>query len=172
MLFSIRNKNNLYKKLCQAKDPKRKEELHKLYKTYKNHVINLSRRSKESYFKNLFEENKKNTYKIWQEIKILININTQTNYAPICLQIKDSIVTDSKVVANKFNNLFNSMASNIDSKIIQTKTNFQDTLKNPNENSFFIFPTTKEEIEDNIKLLNNDKKTGPNSIPTRILKQF
>ena len=169
---SIRQKNNLHKILCLAKDPKRKEELQKLYKAYKNHVTNLSRRSKESYFKNLFEENKKNTYKIWQEIKILININTQTNYAPICLQIKDSIVTDSKVIANEFNNFFNSIASNIDSKIIQTKTNFQDTLKNPNENSFFIYPTTKEEIEDNIKLLNNHKTTGPNSIPTQILKQF
>ena len=101
-----------------------------------------------------------------------ININSQTKYAPICLQIKDSIVTDSKVIANEFNNFFNSIASNIDSKIIQTKTNFQDTLKNPNENSFFIYPTTKEEIEDNIKLLNNHKTTGPNSIPTQILKQF
>ena len=161
----------MYKKLCRAKDPKRKEELHKIYKAYKNHVTNLSRRSKESYFKNLFEENKKNTYKIWQEIKILININTQTNYAPICLQTKDSIVTDSKVIANEFNN-FNSTASNIDSKIIQTKTNFQDTLKNPTENSFFTYPTTKEETEDNIKLLNNHKTTGPNSIPTQILKQF
>ena len=103
---------------------------------------------------------------------MLININTQTKYAPVRLQIKDSIVTDSKVIANKFNNFFNSIASNTDFKIIQTKTNFQDTLKNPNENSFFIYPTTKEEIEDNIKLLNNHKTTGPNSIPTQILKQF
>ena len=62
-------------------------------------------------------------------MKVLTNINTQTKYAPICLQIKDSIVTDSKVIANEFNNFFNSIASSIDSKIIQTKTNFQDTLK-------------------------------------------
>ena len=75
---SIRKKNNLYKRLCRAKDHERKEELHKQYKAYKNHVTNLSRRRKESYFKNLFEENKENTYKIWQEIKVLININTQT----------------------------------------------------------------------------------------------
>ena len=75
---SIRQKNNLHKILCLAKDPERKEELQKLYKAYKNHVTNLSRRSKESYFKNLFEDNKKNTYKIWQEIIALININTQT----------------------------------------------------------------------------------------------
>ena len=169
---SIRKKNNLYKKLCRAKDPERKEELHQPYKAYKNHATNLFRRSEESYFKNLSEENKKNTYKIWQEIKVLININTQTNYEPICLQIKDSVVTDSKVIANEFNSFFNSIASNIDFKIVQTKTNFQDTLKNPNEKSLFIHPTTKEQIQDNINLLNNYKTTGPNSIPTQILKQF
>ena len=108
---SIRKKNNLYKKLCRAKDPERKEELHKLYKAYKN------------------------TYKMWQEIKVLINtkinknINTQTKYAPICLQIKDSVVIDSKVIENECNNLFKSIASNIDSKTIQAKTNFLDNIK-------------------------------------------
>ena len=101
---------------------------------------------------------------------MLININTQTKYARICLQIKDSIVTDKKVIANEFNNFFNSIATKIDSKIMQRKTNFQETLKNPNENSFFIHPTTKEEIEDNIKLLNDYKTTGPNSIPIQTLK--
>ena len=34
----------------------------------------------------------------------------------------------------------------------------------------YIHPTTKKEIEDNIKLLNNHKTKGPNSIPTQILK--
>ena len=135
----------MYKKLCRAKNPERKEKLHKICKAYKNHdVTNFSRRSKESYFKNLFEENKENTYKIWQEIKVLININTQTKYAPIYLQIKDSVVTDSKIIANEFNSFFKLIASTIDYKIIQTKTNFQNTLKNPNKNSFSIRPLTKK----------------------------
>ena len=37
-------------------------------------------------------------------------------YVPICLQIKGSIVTDNKIIANKFNNFFNSIATKIDSK--------------------------------------------------------
>ena len=86
--------------------------------------------------------------------------------------MKDSIVTDNKFFANKFNNFFNSIATKIDSEIIQTKTTFQDTLKNPNEKSFFIHPTKKEEIEENSKLLIDHETTGPNSIPTQILKQF
>ena len=71
-------------------------------------------------------------------MKALININTQTKHAPICLQITDSIVTDGKVIANEFNNFFNLIASSIDAKIIHIKTNFQDTLKNPKENSIFM----------------------------------
>ena len=52
---SIRKKNNVYNKLCRPKGSERMEKLHKTYKAYKNHVINLSRRSKDSYSKNLFE---------------------------------------------------------------------------------------------------------------------
>ena len=104
--------------------------------------------------------------------KSVININIQTKYESICLQIQDSIARDNKVIANKFNKFFNYIAWKIDSKIIQTKNNFQDKLKNLNENSFFIHQETKEEIEDNIKLLNDNKTTGPNSFPTQIPKQF
>ena len=72
---------------------------------------------------------------------MLINANTQTKYALICLQIKDPIVTDKKIVWNKFNKRFNSVTSKIDSKIIQAKTNFQGTLKHPN------YKTTKQGIK-------------------------
>ena len=75
------------------------------------------------------------------------NINTQTKYAPICLQIKDSTVTDNKVLANKFNNFFNSITTIVDSKIIQTKTDFQDILKNPNENSCFIHQQQNKKLK-------------------------
>ena len=43
-------------------------------------------------------------------------------------------------------------------------------LKNFNDNSFFLTPTTAKEIEDIIGNLKLGKATGPNSIPTRILK--
>ena len=69
MTISIKKKNKLYKKFCRAKDPEKKSELHKQYKVYKNHITNLSRKSKDSHFKNFFEENKRNTFKICQRNK-------------------------------------------------------------------------------------------------------
>ena len=50
--------------------------------------------------------------------------------------------------------------------------NFSDNLKSPNEESFFMTPTTPEEISDLMQTLNSNKSTGPNSIPTSTLKKI
>ena len=168
---SIKKKNNL-NKFCRAKDSRKKEELHILYKAYKNLITNLSRRSKESHFKYLLEENKRNSFKIWQIIKEVININSQSRFSTNCLKIKDALVTDKDKIANEFNNFFNSIASKIDSKIVKTESKFHDSLNNPNEKTFFLNPTTAEEIEDHLKWLNGRKAVRINSIPTKILKTF
>ena len=43
-------------------------------------------------------------------------------------------------------------------------------LKPQTHNSFFLLPTSTEEIEEEISNLNVSKATGPFSIPTKILK--
>ena len=44
-------------------------------------------------------------------------------------------------------------------------------LKNPNNLTFFITPTTVEEVIDLISDLKASKSIGPSSIPTKIMKQ-
>ena len=44
--------------------------------------------------------------------------------------------------------------------------------KNPNEKTFFLKPTTKEEVEDHLKLKKENKAIGLNSVPTKIFKSF
>ena len=45
-------------------------------------------------------------------------------------------------------------------------------MTNPSENTFFLRPTAPDEVEDIIKTLNIGKSLRPNSIPTKLLKQF
>ena len=47
-----------------------------------------------------------------------------------------------------------------------------DYLCNPNENSFYLSLSCKEDIEDIISTIRTDTACGPSSIPTRILKGF
>ena len=55
---SIHVKNMLHHKFCKSKDEERKAELHSRYKTYKNLLVKLTRKSKDSHYKKFFEENK------------------------------------------------------------------------------------------------------------------
>ena len=64
----------LHHKFCKSKDEERKAELRSRYKTYKNLLVKLTRKSKDSHYKKFFEENKLNALKIWEGIKSLINV--------------------------------------------------------------------------------------------------
>ena len=62
------------------------------------------------------------------------------------------------------------IASDIDSKIIHTNTNYKDYLKGSILNSFFLKPATVKEVISVINEMKTSKSTGPNSIPTHTLK--
>ena len=53
-----------------------------------------------------------------------------------------------------------------------SKQTFQNYLKNPTRNSLSIKPVTKKEIQQEVKLLKNNKAIGPQSIPTKLFKTF
>ena len=53
-----------------------------------------------------------------------------------------------------------------------TNKNYTDYLTNPSEKTFFLRQTTPDETEDIIKTLSVGKWLWPNSIPTKLLKQF
>ena len=74
MLTSIRNKNKIYNKFCKAKDQERKDSLYQQFKNYRNILSNLTKKSKENYYKEYFQENKNNFIKAWQGIKDIILI--------------------------------------------------------------------------------------------------
>ena len=45
-------------------------------------------------------------------------------------------------------------------------------MKNPTRNILSIKPITKEEIQQEVKLLKNSKALGPQSTPTKLFKTF
>ena len=55
-------------------------------------------------------------------------------------------------------------------KLFPTKKHFSNYLKDPITDTFFISPTTPEEVYKSIQELQVNKSSGPISIPTKILK--
>ena len=110
--------------------------------------------------------------KVWESIRSIINVKNEKFSNNISLNIDNEIITDDLTNSNHFNNFFTSVAKNLVNKIPKTPKSFNSYLKNPNENSFFLSPITKEDVEDILRTLKTYKTAGPGSVPTRILKDF
>ena len=81
-------------------------------------------------------------------------------------------IRDQKHIAEHFNNFFTSIGKKLQKKIPSTKKHSPSFLKNPNNLTFFITPTTVEEINDLISDLKASKSTGPCILPTKIIKHL
>ena len=85
ILTSIKAKNRLYRKFSPSKDEAIKTDLHNKFKNYRKHLNKITRLSKANYYRNFFEENKKNMLKTWNGIKQIINIDKKSTKRINCI---------------------------------------------------------------------------------------
>ena len=97
---------------------------------------------------------------------IFSNNSTRSN---ISLESEGKITSDSKTVSKSFNNFFTNIAEELRTKIPYSRHHFSKWLTNPNANSFFISPTSLDEVLAIINTLGG-KANEPNSIPVPILR--
>ena len=170
ILQSIKQKNVLYRKFIRTKDLTKRELLLQDFKIYKNTIHKLTRINKSEYYKHYFEEHKNNSKKTWDGIRSIISLKTNSHKQIRSININNKTESNSKIMAETFNNFFVTIASDIDSKIIHTNTSYKDYLQGSVLNSFFLKPASETEVISVINEMKTNKSTGPNSIPTQILK--
>ena len=126
--------------------------------------------NRKRHYQKYFEENKKNSRALWQGIHdIVYSKKSKKNNTPSSLLIDGKTITNPKDIAESFNNFFTCIGAKLQSNIPSTRRHYFDYLKHPNPETFFISPTTPDEIKNIIKSLKSSKCVGPNSIPTKIL---
>ena len=167
---SMKIRDNIYKTFFKAKEPNLKKQLYEKYKLYRNQIVTLTRVCKENYYQSFLENTKTNSKKIWSSIRsIMKNTKANNKYS---LLINKALTTNEKDIANHFNTFFTSIAQKLVKKIPPTPNNFKSSLKNQNERSFFIGPVDIQETENIISSLQENKASGPNSLPIKMLKTF
>ena len=107
LINSISKRDRLYKiwkgtqtKRCTTGDPRLQEQ----YRKYRNMLSNLIKMSKQNYYSEQFERASGNMKKTWSIINYLKGKN-QTS-SSFCIKEGSSVITDEKIVANKFNKHF------------------------------------------------------------------
>ena len=148
------------------------EKLEKQFKTLKQKIFNITRSSKKLHYKRYFEENSDNIKKLWEGVnEIIKNRPRQTNRINL-IQNNGKNITDEKHIANEFNDFFSGVAGKLLIKRkFPGKKLFTKYLSRVNQNTCYLSPIIVSEIVSIIQSLDNNKSIGPNSIPTKILKQ-
>ena len=105
-------------------------------------------------------------------IKEIINVKTKNDVTINSLIIGEAITTNAKLIGNHINTFFTSVATKLNEKIVKAKKPFSHYLGQITDETIFLSPTTPADIESLIIYIKPNKAIGPNSIPTKILKEF
>ena len=169
ILTSMKIRDDLFCDYLNTDLPDLKAFLRGRYKFYRNRIVSLCRLSKKLHYSKFFLHNSGNLRKLWQGVREIISSSSSSSC--ISLNIDDTLSSNPKEVSETFNDFFTTIAGNIRSKIPFTRHHFSEWLKdeNRNPNSFFMVPTTPDEVSAVLKTLNDNKATGPSSIPYPII---
>ena len=99
---SISIKNKLFSDYINKKDLSQKTELHIKYKSYRNMLSTLMKKSKQNYFTKFFENNLKNLKNTWKGIKSIISMKISFSNSPTLLTFQNENTDNPERIANIF----------------------------------------------------------------------
>ena len=160
---SLKTKIKLYHKFIKQPSLSNKQ----IYSKYKNIFTKLCREAEITYFNNQFLINQKNSKKTWNLIKQ--NLNTHKTDSTISLIVNNTLTTDSSLIANKFNDYFNSSFSFNNNPLINLE--FKTYLGQPVINSLFLTDSDCYEITQIVNNFKNSISSGTDNISNFLLKK-
>ena len=140
------------------------------YKTYKNILTKVIRKSKNVYFRTIFEKNKKNIKENWKIVNKILGKHSDRKKVRNLI-VNEIKITDNKQIAEQFVNYFSTVATKLEQQIPPPDLSYS-TFFNPSQvNSFFIKPVTVNEC---IRIIGNLKnsKYDVNTVPVYLLKKY
>ena len=162
---SIATKNKLYLRSIKTKN----EVDFQTYKSYKTMLNRLMRKCEREHYESLMTKNKHNMRKLWMIIKDVINKKKSTTI-PCQFKIGEEIVTNKRVISNKFNDYFINIGSDLESKIPDQNIDPLNYIQHESQQSIFLNAANEDEVMRIVKDLKNTS-TGWDGIHSKVLKR-
>ena len=163
----IKIKNKLFHR--KKREPNNLE-IKRLYNLFRNRVNRELKKAKRNYYTKYFEVNSNNIKKTWEGIRSIINIKATKQSTISQIKVNSKVIKNQKEIVETLNNFFVNVGPNTDRNIpVNPKIKPEKYLKNRNQLNFLIAHISNEEVLDIINQLEN-KSTGPQSIPIKLLK--
>lgn len=185
LIVSIRKRDAMHMKIKRLENlsgtninNKELKELKNKYKLYRNYLNKLIHKTKNMYYANKINNDIGNPKKVWTTINEITNRKSK-NHSKINRIICNNNITyssstDSKKMANFFNDYFANVGSKMASEITNSNGNpiikDYEEIDEPNASNMFLHPISIEEITGHISNLNNDSACGTDGLSAAMLK--
>ena len=163
---SSKTKDKLFKNY--QKNPNA-DNKHK-YNSYNNLFTTIKRKAQKFYLNNKFENAKGNLKETWKIIKEVINNNKNNLVMTDSFKFENKLISNAEEISNKFNEFFVTIGPKLDAKIDPPQTDFKSYLPNNIGDSFFINPTSPDEITRIIGQCKNKYSSGWDNVPMAIIR--
>lgn len=143
-----------------------------LYKTYKNKITQLIRKTKDSYYRDQALESGKDMKKLWNTVGVLTNKKSRLSKI-MSLKSGGKVINSKISVATELNKYFTFIADNfLRLKSRDVSKNVNITTKNITDNnkSIFMKPVSEIEISNYIGEVKISTASGPDGITPKMLK--
>ena len=137
------------------------------YKSYKNKLTGLIRKSKKMFFGEKFGNCCGNIKSTWKKINNLIGRNkkSDSNF----FNVGDAVISDPNKIASEFNDYFLDSIKNISNNIEDTNVSYMEYMPPSNDKTAFFIPSSVSEVSQLISSFKN-KTSDIDSIPTKVFK--
>lgn len=167
LVKSIDEKNKLHKRL--KVDPSN-VELELSYKSYRNKLANLIKKTKFEYYQNLLNIHASDSKTLWKIVQEISSTKTKKLFVSKITNDTGEIITNPYSIADEFNKAYTQLGKQMAKKI--TKNPNYVPQKNTSLNSFALIPTDSSEIENLINGLKQNKSPGVDDIKSEALKKI
>ena len=171
LLISRRNKNFLAKQCIQNPS----EPFISKYKTYRNLYAKTIKAGKKLYFQKQFSKYQSDCKKTWEIIRKAINNSCKRDNSIQNIIYEGTFINDPSVMAEKFNNFFAKIATEIVQKINPVRNVDNLPVSNTHLAPTFKFvnnPLRRSEIADAISQLKNKPTLDDNGISSAFVKNI
>jgi len=174
LLSSIRFRDKLYKRLTNTpSDSALYQTLKCNLSNYNKILKNLIKDAKKSYYDSCFVKFRHDIKKTWNTIKAILNKNHRANEFPKFFLINGSFISDTKVIADEFNQYFINIGPSLSSDItVPQNHSFEDYLHSPVIHDFSFEKVDVENVAKIIDKLKPKSSSGIDGISNKILKMI
>ena len=174
IIKSIKYRDQLYRKMKSCDPDSEEYGKHRTNLNTYNSILQKSiRLAKANYYGKEFEKHKCDSKKTWCTIKNLINKKTSKNEFPSYFLIENKKETNTKFIADKFNEFFTNIGPSLAEKIkSDSAISYKAYLKQHITSSFKFSLVSSDSVLKLITTLKAKSSSGHDEISTILLKRI